>query len=49
MAWTRLSNFQMGWDSIQETKESNDKSGLPVISKQLTITKWFEAYETYLC
>ena len=46
--WSRLSNFQIEYDSIQETKDSNDKSGLPVISKQLTISKWFEAYETYV-
>ena len=43
-----MSNFQMEYDSIQETKENNDNSGLPVISTQLTIARWFEAYETYL-
>ena len=48
MSWTRLSNFQMEYDSIQETKDSNNKSGLPVINKSLTISKWFEAYETYV-
>ena len=48
MMWTRLDNFQVELNSIQETKEANGKSGLLVISKQLTISKWFEAYETYV-
>ena len=48
MTWEkRLKNFNMEWESLQETKKGNDNSPLPIILKTLPIDKWFEAHETY--
>ena len=43
----RLKNFKAEWDSLQERKVSNDDSALPIISKNLPITQWFELHEVY--
>ena len=43
----RLKNFKAEWDSIQERKAAIDASDLPIISKTLPITQWFEANETF--
>ena len=43
----RLNNFKEESDSLLERKKANDDSYLPVISKQLPITQWFESYETF--
>ena len=47
MLWPRLSNFQVEWDLLKERKESNDESNMPTISNKLSITAFFEAYETF--
>ena len=43
----RLKNFKTEYASLQKREEANDDSTLPVISKTLPITHWFEAFETY--
>ena len=43
----RLKNFKAEWDSLQERKADNNDSDLPIISKTLTITLWFEAHEAF--
>ena len=47
MRWVRLNNFNVEWKVIQDRKKANDELKLPVISKQLMIVAFFEAYETY--
>ena len=47
MTWVRLNNFQVEWDTLVERKKANDEHNLPVISSKLSITAWFEAYETF--
>ena len=47
MTWVRLGNFHIEWKVIQDKKRANDELSLPVISKQLAIVAFFEAYETY--
>ena len=48
MAWDkRWKNFKMEWESLQEIKKGNDDSSLKIISKTLTIDKWFETHESY--
>ena len=42
----RLKKFQAEWDSLQESKAANDDLALPIISKTLPITQWFEAHES---
>ena len=48
MAWVRLNNFRVEWRVIQDRKKANDELTLPVVSKQLTIVAFFEAYESYV-
>ena len=48
MAWVRLNNFQLEVDTILDRKKSNDDLTLPVVSKTLSITAFFEAYDTYV-
>ena len=43
----RLKNFKTEYASLQKREEANDDSTLPVISKTLPITHWFEAFEIY--
>ena len=47
MMWVRLNNFNVEWKVIQDRKKANDELKLPVISKQLTVVAFFEAYESY--
>ena len=48
LTWTRMSNFKVEWDSLKEQKESNDEGSLPVISQKLSVTSFFEAYDTFV-
>ena len=43
----RLKNFKADWDSLQERKVANNDSALPIISKTLPITQWFEVHEAF--
>ncbi len=47
LAWVRLSNFKIEWESLKEQKTANDEGNLPIISNKLTIANFFEAYETF--
>ena len=47
LAWNRLANFQIEWDTLVQRRKANDELTLPVVSKQLSITSFFEAYETF--
>jgi len=47
MMWTRLSNFQLEWDTLVERKKNNDDLTLPKISRNLGIVPFFEAYDTF--
>ena len=47
LTWgTRLYSFQQQWAAILDLKKS-DGQELPKITKNVTISKWIEAYETY--
>ena len=48
LAWVRLDNFKIEWESLKEQKTANDEGSLPVISNKLSIANFFEAYETYV-
>ena len=48
MSWGRLNNFKVEWGSLKEQKESNNEGSLPTISNKLSITNFFEAYETFV-
>ena len=43
LTMTRLNNFKEEYDSLQERKNANDDSSLPIISTKLPIAEWFEA------
>ena len=43
----RLNNFQVGSMSLLEQKKGNHDSSLPIISNKLSITNFFEAYDTF--
>ena len=47
LTWVRLGNFKTEWESLKEQKAANDEGSLPVISNKLSISNFFEAYETY--
>ena len=48
LTWVRLSNFQVEWDTLLERKKSNDELTLPIVSKTLSITAFFDAYDTFV-
>ena len=48
MSWVRLNNFKVEWESLKEQKDSNDEGSLPIISNKLSISNFFEAYETFV-
>ena len=48
MIWVRLNNFQLEMDTILDRKKSDDNLVMPIISKVLTITAFFKAYDTYM-
>ena len=48
LAWVRLNNFKVEWESLKEQKTANDEGNLPIISNKLTIANFFEAYETFV-
>ena len=48
MMWYQmLKNFQVEIISLLERKKGNHKSPLPIISNKLSITNFFEAYDTF--
>ena len=47
MTWVRLNNFQLEMESLLDRKKANDDLTMPIISKTLSITAFFEAYDTY--
>ena len=47
MSWVRLNNFKTEWNSLKEQKAANDEGSLPVVSNKLSISNFFEAYETF--
>ena len=47
MSWTRLSNFKVEWDTLEDRKKKNDELTLPTVSRSLPIVPFFEAYETF--
>ena len=48
MMWDqRLNKFQVEITSLLEHKKGNHNSSLPIISKKLSITNFFEAYDTF--
>ena len=48
MMWDqRLKNFQVDIISFLEQKKGNDESSLQIISNKLSITNFFEAYDTF--
>ena len=48
MSWVRLNNFKVEWESLKEQKSSNNEGSLPIISNKLSISNFFEAYETFV-
>ena len=48
MTWVRLNNFQLEMDSLVDRKKANNDLTMPVISRTLSITAFFEAYDTYV-
>ena len=48
MTWVRLNNFKSEWESLKEQKSANDEGSLPIISNKLSISNFFEAYETFV-
>ena len=48
MAWDqRLQNFQVEIIYLLERNKGNNESFLPIISNKLSITNFFEAYDTF--
>ena len=48
MMWDqRLKKFQVEIISLLERKKGNNDASFPIISKNLSITEFFEAYDTF--